>query len=256
LSVAGVVLVSLQSWPVTGVVGATPLLIATVAGTQAEPFHSLITGGTVEVSTHCWPVVGEVGAVFVAVAGTGTQAEPFHTFIRGGVTLVSNQVVPEEGFKGALVPEGELLTGTHAVPFQTLRTGGVTPVSYQVAPWVGDVGGKVLDADGNVWPVAKLTIPPNVVVPSALRVPLATEEAGLRRLVTWSVLIAGEGVRLRGDIALWLVLPWGVGFAIANRSWAAPTPAIFSTKGISRRRDSADRLAIAKQNTPMALRHL
>jgi hypothetical protein len=158
--------------------------MATVAGIQAEPFHSLITGGTVEVSTHCWPVVGEVGAVPVAVEGTGTHAEPFHTFICGGTTLVSYQVVPLDGFNGAEVPEGALLTGTHAVPFQTLRTGGVTPVSYQVAPWVGDVGGKVLDADGKVCPVAKLTMPPNVVVPSALRVPLATGEAGLRMVVT------------------------------------------------------------------------
>ncbi len=65
----------------------------------------------------------------------------------------------------------------------------------------------MLDADGNVCPVAKLTMPPNVVVPSALRVPLATEEAGLRMVVTWSVLIAGEGVRGSWDIALWLVLP-------------------------------------------------
>ncbi len=80
-------------------------------------------------------------------------------------------------------------------------------VSYQVEPWVGDAGGNVLEADGKVWPVAKLTMPPKVVVPSALRVPLATEEAGLRMVVTWSVLIAGEGVRGRGDIALWLVLP-------------------------------------------------
>ena len=38
--------------------------------------------------------------------------------------------------------------------------------------------------------------------------------------------------------------------ACGNRSWAAPTPAIFSTKGISRRRDSADRLAIAKHRAP------
>ena len=97
---------------------------------------------------------------------------------------MSYQVVPLDGFNGALVPEGELETGTHAVPFHTLRTGGVTPVSYHVAPWVGDVGGRVLEADGKVCPVAKLTIPPNVVVPSALRVPLATEEAALRMVVT------------------------------------------------------------------------
>jgi hypothetical protein len=135
-------------------------------------------------------VVGEVGAVPVAVEGTGTQAEPFHTFIRGGVTLVSNQVVPLDGFNGAVPPEGALLTGTQAVPFHTFNTGGVTPVSYQVEPWVGDAGGNVLEAEGKVCPVAKLTMPPNVVEPSALRVPLATEEAGLRMVVTWSVLIA------------------------------------------------------------------
>jgi hypothetical protein len=129
-------------------------------------------------------VVGEVGAVPVAVEGTGTQALPFHTFITGGVTLVSYHVVPEEGFNGAEVPEGALETGTHAVPFHTFNTGGVTPVSYQVEPWVGDAGGNVLEADGKVCPVAKLTMPPNVVVPSALRVPLATLEAALRMVVT------------------------------------------------------------------------
>ena len=42
----------------------------------------------------------------------------------------------------------------------------------------------MLDADGKVWPVAKLTMPPKVVVPSAFRVPLATEEAEFRMVVT------------------------------------------------------------------------
>ncbi len=99
--------------------------------------------------------------------------------------------MPEEGFKGALVPEGELATGTQAEPFQTLRTGGVTPVSYQVEPCVGDVGALPLEAAGKVWPVAKLTMPPKVVVPSALRVPLATVEGGLRLVVTCCVLFGG-----------------------------------------------------------------
>jgi hypothetical protein len=142
--VAGVVEVSLQSWPVVRVPVGAEVPRATVAGIQLEPFHSFPTGGVCDVSIHCWPRKGDVGAVLEAVAGTGTHAEPFHT----------------------------------------LKIGGVLLVSYQVAPTAGLTGGVVLAAVGKVCPVAKLTMPPNVVVPSALRVPLATEEAAFRRVVT------------------------------------------------------------------------
>ena len=53
-----------------------------------------------------------------------------------------------------------------------------------MSPVTGVRGGVGLGVTGKVWPEAKVTRPPNVVVPSAFSVPLTMPEAAFLRLVT------------------------------------------------------------------------
>ena len=103
-------------------------------------------------SLQSWPLVGVVGAVAVAAAGTGFQAlvTLFQTLKIGGVTEVSYQVVPLLGLVGAAEPAGAPEVGTHAVPFHTFSTGGVAVVLYQVVPLEGLVGAVVPEGADDV----------------------------------------------------------------------------------------------------------
>ena len=59
--------------------------------TQAVPFHVLRVAGVVLVSFQSWPVTGPEGAVVPTVVLWGTQAEPFQTLATAGVEVVSFQ---------------------------------------------------------------------------------------------------------------------------------------------------------------------